>query len=89
MTMNDSWGYQYNDNNYKSPQQVIDIFVDCISKGGNLLLDIGPKGDGTIPKEQVHILQELDKLSSIGSDLIGRIQRQQPDKLLCRTTLKL
>ena len=56
MTMNDSWGFQHNDKNYKSPQQVIDIFVDCISKGGNLLLDIGPKADGSIPEEQVQML---------------------------------
>ncbi|MBT3242219.1 MAG: alpha-L-fucosidase [Bacteroidetes bacterium] len=59
LTMNDSWGYQHNDKNYKTPQQVIDIFVDCVSKGGNLLLDIGPKADGTIPKEQVNVLKEL------------------------------
>jgi len=61
LTMNDNWGYQQNDKNYKSPQQVIDIFVDCISKGGNLLLDIGPKADGTIPAEQENILKELGK----------------------------
>jgi len=61
VTMNDSWGYFPTDSNYKSPQQVIDLFVDCISKGGNLLLDIGPKADGTIPKEQIHILRELGK----------------------------
>lgn len=59
LTTNDNWGYVPNDLNYKSPQQVIDIFVDCISKGGNLLLDIGPKADGTIPVEQVNILTEL------------------------------
>ena len=61
MTMNDSWGYQHNDLNYKTPNQVIRIFVDCISMGGNLLLDIGPKADGTIPDEQVMILQELGR----------------------------
>ncbi len=61
LTMNDNWGYQQNDKNYKSPQQIIDIFVDCISKGGNLLLNIGPKADGTIPAEQEHILKELGK----------------------------
>jgi len=61
MTMNDSWGFQKNDNNYKSSQQIIDIFVDCISKGGNLLLDIGPKADGSIPKEQVEILEDLGR----------------------------
>ncbi|MBT3612608.1 MAG: alpha-L-fucosidase [Flavobacteriales bacterium] len=61
VTMNDSWGYYPSDKNYKTPKQVIDLFVDCISKGGNLLLNIGPKADGTIPKEQVTILQELGK----------------------------
>jgi len=62
MTTNDSWGYQgVNDTNWKSPNQVIRIFVDCISMGGNLLLDIGPKADGTIPVEQVNILKELGR----------------------------
>jgi alpha-L-fucosidase len=64
MTMNDNWGYRPQDNHYKSPQQIIDIFVDCISKGGNLLLDIGPKADGTIPVEQENILIELGKWTS-------------------------
>ncbi|RUA06373.1 MAG: alpha-L-fucosidase [Flavobacteriia bacterium] len=61
MTMNESWGYQPADTHYKSSQQIIDIFVDCISKGGNLLLDIGPKADGTIPEEQVKILKDLGR----------------------------
>jgi alpha-L-fucosidase len=61
MTMNDSWGFQHNDFNYKTPNQIIRIFVDCIGMGGNLLLDIGPKADGTIPKEQVDILKELGR----------------------------
>lgn len=61
MTMNDSWGYQHNDKNYKTPNQVIRILVDCINKGGNLLLDIGPKADGTIPEKQVNILKELGR----------------------------
>jgi len=61
MTMNDSWGFQHNDLNYKTPNQIIRIFVDCINLGGNLLLDIGPKADGTIPKEQVNILKELGR----------------------------
>ena len=61
MTMNDSWGFQHNDKNYKSVNQVIRILVDCISMGGNLLLDIGPKADGTIPKEQMDILKGLGR----------------------------
>ena len=61
MTMNNSWGYQQNDKEYKSVNQIIRIFVDVISMGGNLLLDIGPKADGTIPKEQVEILKGLGR----------------------------
>ena len=64
MTMNDSWGYQHNDLNYKSPNQVINILVETISKGGNLLLDIGPKPDGSLPAEQVEILKELGRWTS-------------------------
>ena len=61
MTMNDSWGFQQNDNNYKTPNQIIRIFVDCLRMGGNLLLDIGPKADGSLPEEQVKILEELGR----------------------------
>lgn len=61
MTMNDSWGFQHNDTNYKSVNQLIRILVDCISMGGNLLLDIGPKADGTIPQEQINILKGIGR----------------------------
>jgi alpha-L-fucosidase len=59
MTTNDSWGWFPTDTNWKTPYEVISIFADCIGMGGTLLLDIGPKEDGTIPKEQVNILTEL------------------------------
>ena len=70
MTINDSWGYQGNDHNYKSPSQVIRIFADCIGLGGNLLLDIGPKPDGTIPAEQAEVLKELGRWTSKHSQAI-------------------
>lgn len=60
-TMNDSWGWQPTDKNFKSPQQLLRSFVDCISMGGNMLLDFGPKADGTIPKEEVEILKEFGR----------------------------
>ena len=59
MTMNDSWGYQKNDNNYKTPYEIITIFADAISMGGNLLLDITPMQDGSIPKIQIETLEEI------------------------------
>jgi alpha-L-fucosidase len=58
MTTNDNWGF-HNDNNWKTPYEVITIFVDAVANGGNLLLDMGPKEDGTIPDEQIHVLKEL------------------------------
>lgn len=58
-TINDSWGYQHKDNHYKSLHQIIRMFTDCISMGGNMLLDIGPKEDGTIDKRQEDILLGL------------------------------
>ena len=59
MTTNNNWGYHPDDTAYKTPFEVITIFVDAVSNGGNLLLDIGPKADGTIPPEQINILKEL------------------------------
>lgn len=58
MTTNDNWGFHH-DNNWKTPYEVITIFVDAVSNGGNLLLDMGPEEDGTIPEEQIHVLKEL------------------------------
>lgn len=59
MTINDSWGFQADDKNWKTPYEVITIFADVVSNGGNLLLDIGPMADGTIPAEQVNVLREF------------------------------
>lgn len=58
-TMNDSWGYQDTDHNYKTSSQLIRILAECVGMGGNLLLDIGPKADGSIAPEQVDILKKM------------------------------
>ena len=70
MTTNNNWGYHPDDTSYKTPFEVISIFVDAVSNGGNLLLDIGPKEDGTIPPEQVHILKELGKWNKKNGEAI-------------------
>jgi alpha-L-fucosidase len=57
-TMNDSWGYRKTDNNYKTSRQCIRMLAECAGMGGNLLLDIGPRADGSIPMEQQLILKE-------------------------------
>ncbi|WP_217559431.1 alpha-L-fucosidase [Paenibacillus sp. GbtcB18] len=58
-TINSSWGYVPDDNHYKSLHQIIRMFCDCISMGGNMLLDIGPKEDGTVDPRQEQILLGL------------------------------
>ena len=70
MTTNNNWGYQQKDTAWKTAYEVISIFVDAVANGGNLLLDIGPKADGTIPKEQVTILTELGKWNQRNGDAI-------------------
>ena len=88
MTINDSWGYQQNDTNYKSPMQIMDLFVDTLSKGGNLLLNISPKSDGTIPKQQKTVLKELGKWNKKHSSAIYSTKKGIPyDHFYGPTTL--
>jgi alpha-L-fucosidase len=61
MTMNDSWGYNPTDAHYKSARRLIHTMCEVVGRGGNLLLNISPTGDGTIPKEQAA------RLDAIGS----------------------
>ena len=64
MTLNGSWGYAANDRNWKSPSAVMDMLLQCQSGGGNLLLNVGPKADGTIPEESVKILDSVGRTLS-------------------------
>nr|MCU0389367.1 alpha-L-fucosidase [Chitinophagaceae bacterium] len=59
LTPNLNWGYRPSDSAYKTPYELISIFADVIGRGGNLLFDIGPKEDGTIPEEQIAQLKGL------------------------------
>jgi alpha-L-fucosidase len=59
MTMNDSWGFNRTDDAWKSPKQVVRNLVTCARDGGNYLLNIGPRGDGSIPEESTHILSKV------------------------------
>lgn len=55
---NKSWGYIENDN-FKSPQSIVQLLADVVSKNGNLLLNVGPKSDGTIPEQAQAILHDI------------------------------
>ena len=70
MTLNDSWGYQRADDNWKSSRTVIRNLIQCARDGGNYLLNIGPKPDGSIPEESVRILSEVGRWMEVNGDTI-------------------
>ena len=59
MTMNETWGYKSYAHNWKSTETLVRNLIDIASKGGNYLLNIGPKPDGTIPQESIDRLREV------------------------------
>jgi alpha-L-fucosidase len=59
MTMNKNWGYAAADKDFKSSQQVVRALVECVSKDGNMLLNVGPDAQGEIPPESVKILTRV------------------------------
>ncbi len=61
-TLNNSWGFKTNDTEWKSADVVYKKLNDINSKGGNLLLNIGPDGTGKVPEESINILLEVGKM---------------------------
>lgn len=64
-----TWCYDIDDE-YKSPKQIIDQLVDVVSKNGGLLLNIGPRPDGTIPEEQLTMLDEIGDWLQVNGEAI-------------------
>ena len=72
LTMNDSWGWRPKDTNYKSARDLAGHLADAVSRGGNLLLNVSPMGDGTVPDAQVSRLKELGAwIATHGGAVIG------------------
>lgn len=61
-TMNNSWGFKIGDNDWKPAQVVYEKLMDINQKGGNLLLNIGPDGNGNVPERSVEILLEVGEM---------------------------
>ncbi len=70
MTMNNHWGYNKHDNNWKSAKDLIHILVDCSSKGGNYLLNVGPTSEGLIPGPSVERLKAIGQWMKVNSESI-------------------
>ncbi len=71
-TMNNHWGYCYHDHCFKSPETIIRKLVECVSKGGNFLLNAGPDARGNIPQESRLLMQAVGSwLEKNGESLYG------------------
>jgi len=72
MTMNDTWGYKKSDHHWKSGPELVRMLVDIASKGGNLLLNVGPTAEGVIPEPSVERLEFVGRwLKANGESIYG------------------
>lgn len=72
MTMNDHWGYNKYDNNWKSTGDLIQKLSNIASKGGNFLLNVGPTAEGVFPEPSIYRLKEIGKWLKInGTSIYG------------------
>lgn len=72
MTLNDTWGYKYKDNNWKEPKVVVENLIKNVSRGGNYLLNVGPDKWGKIPFQSVMVLKTAGKwLEQNGQSIYG------------------
>ncbi|ASV73096.1 Alpha-L-fucosidase [Thermogutta terrifontis] len=74
MTMNDTWGFKYDDHNWKSTETLIRNLIDCASKGGNYLLNVGPTAEGEIPAPSVERLQGIGRWLKVNGESIYATQ---------------
>lgn len=59
MTMDTTWGYNQHDHKWKPTEKLIQNLIDGVSKGGNYLLNVGPKADSTIAQESIERMQAV------------------------------
>jgi len=72
MTMNRHWGWNKNDRSWKSTEDLVRKLIDIASKGGNFLLNIGPRADGTFPIEAIERLEGMGKWMDLyGESIYG------------------
>jgi alpha-L-fucosidase len=68
--MNDTWGFKKDDHNWKSTEQLLFNLVDCVSKGGNFLLNVGPTAEGLIPQPSLDRLREMGGYVRVSAEAI-------------------
>ena len=70
MTMNNHWGYNSFDNNWKSEEDLIHKLIDIASKGGNFLLNVGPTAEGEFPQPCIERLQDMGAWLKVNGEAI-------------------
>ncbi|MDF7801309.1 alpha-L-fucosidase [Pontiellaceae bacterium B1224] len=69
-TVNHSWGYKKSDTNWKSSEELIQKLIDINANGGNLLLNVGPKGDGSWPEMSIRQFEEMGEWTSAHTEAL-------------------
>lgn len=69
-TLNDTWGFKTNDDNWKDPKDLVCKLSDIVSKGGNYLLNVGPTAEGIIPQESQDILRSVGTWLEVNGEAI-------------------
>lgn len=70
MTMNDHWGYNSHDSNWKSTKELLQMLADIASKGGNFLLNVGPTSEGLFPQTSIDRLREIGQWMKVNGEAI-------------------
>lgn len=70
LTMNNTWGFKATDHNWKSTEVLLHNLIDIVSKGGNLLLNVGPTAEGLIPSPSVERLKEMGDWVKVNGESI-------------------
>jgi alpha-L-fucosidase len=81
MTMNDHWGFNRHDQNWKSTKELIRMLADIASKGGNFLLNVGPTAEGLFPPASIERLREIGQWMKINGEAIYATQASPFKKL--------
>jgi alpha-L-fucosidase len=81
MTMNNNWGYNSHDSNWKSSEDLVRKLIEIASKGGNFLLNIGPTSEGAFPQPGIERLKDIGSWMKINGESIYETQASPFKKL--------
>jgi alpha-L-fucosidase len=88
-TLNGSWGYDRDNLDWKSVDMLVQMLIDTVSKGGNLLLNVGPTGRGQFDPRALETLAGIGKWTKLhGRSIYGATQSEFPTPRDCRLTQK-